>query len=273
MSPTQFTKEEPAQLIVENIGGIDHTEVSFSPGVTILVGRNATNRTSLLQALRTALGSEHASIKGDAEEGRVELSIGENTYTRTLARTDNSDSTGPTAISTGGDPYTEDAELADLFALLLETNEARRAVARSDDLRELIMRPVDTNALQAKIEQLEAEKRNLETEIDRLDSLEDRLPELEGKRTDLDDRLKQKRAALEETEADLDDADADIEETREEKAELDEKFNELSSARSAVEEARLDVESERQSIAALRGERRTRRRLGGGRRARQFTGR
>ncbi len=48
----------------------------FSPGVTILAGRNATNRTSLLQVLMAALGSERVSLKGDAEEGRVDSLAG-----------------------------------------------------------------------------------------------------------------------------------------------------------------------------------------------------
>lgn len=47
-----------AVIDVENIGGIDSTAVEFTPGVTVLAGRNATNRTSLLRALMTALGSE-----------------------------------------------------------------------------------------------------------------------------------------------------------------------------------------------------------------------
>jgi len=167
MSSAQSTEEEPVQLTVENVGGIDHTDVIFSPGVTILAGRNATNRTSLLRALMAALGSEHVSLKGDTDEGHVELEIGDSTYTRTLSRTD--DAAGSASISTGGEPYIEDAELADLFAFLLETNEARQAVAQANDLRELIMRPIDTDALQAEIDQLESEKRDLDAEIDQLD--------------------------------------------------------------------------------------------------------
>ena len=68
--------EETVQLTVDNIGGIDHADVIFSPGVTILAGRNATNRTSLLQVLMAALGSERVSLKGDAEEGRVDSLAG-----------------------------------------------------------------------------------------------------------------------------------------------------------------------------------------------------
>jgi recombinational DNA repair ATPase RecF len=40
--------ESAAELDVQNIGGIDETSVVFEPGVSVLAGRNATNRTSLL---------------------------------------------------------------------------------------------------------------------------------------------------------------------------------------------------------------------------------
>jgi hypothetical protein len=155
------TSERLAEIQVENIGGIDETTVSLSPGVTALTGRNATNRTSLLRALMGALGSDGVSLKGDADEGRVELVLGEeeeNIYTRTLAREDG-------MVVTGGEPYLEDSEAADLFAFLLENNEARQAVARGDDLREVIMRPVDTDAIQAEISQLETEKRDLDDQL------------------------------------------------------------------------------------------------------------
>ena len=64
-----------------------------------------------------ALGSERASLKADAEEGSVEFGIGDGTYTRTLTRENGT-------VRFGGDPYLEDSEVADLFAFLLENNEA-----------------------------------------------------------------------------------------------------------------------------------------------------
>jgi len=130
--------ESEAKLAVENIGGIDKTVVAFEPGVTVLSGRNATNRTSLLQAIMAALGSDRVSVKADAEGASVELSLEGETYLRTLKR-------GNGAPRTDGDPYLEDSTLADLFAFLLESNETRRAVVTGEDLREIIMRPVDTD--------------------------------------------------------------------------------------------------------------------------------
>jgi len=121
-------------LEVENVGGIEQTALTFEPGVTILTGRNATNRTSLLQAIMATLGSNRASVKGNADSASVTLEIGNETYSRQMERRAN-------GIAYEGDPYLDDPELADLFAFLLESNEARRTVALDGDLREVIMRP------------------------------------------------------------------------------------------------------------------------------------
>ena len=179
---TEQIGEEDVRVHARNIGGISQTETTFEPGVTILAGRNATNRTSLLKAIMLALGSERPSLKGDAETGEVELEIGNSTYTRTLTRNNGS-------IALGGDPYLEDAEIADLFAFLLEQNEARQAVARGDDLRELIMRPIDTDAIQAEIERLETERREIDKRLEEIDREERRLSDLEQQRQDLETRI------------------------------------------------------------------------------------
>lgn len=84
---TLKTLDKTIDVAVEKIGGIDKTSVSFSSGVTVLTGRNATNRTSLLQGLMAGLGSENVSIKGDADSAAVELTVGDDTYSRTLTRT------------------------------------------------------------------------------------------------------------------------------------------------------------------------------------------
>lgn len=236
-----------SELSVENIGGIDESEVTLAPGVTALAGRNATNRTSLLQALMAALGSDQATVKADADEGSVTLKIGDETYTRTLTRQDGT-------VTTSGDPYLDDPELADLFAFLLEFNEARRAVARGDDLRSLIMRPIDTDRIQAEIERFEAEKRRLDDQLDELESLSQRLPELEQKRSRLESRLDEKRSELADKEAEIEELDADVDETQAEKAELEEKLDELRDVRSRLEDTRFDIDSEKESLEAVREE-------------------
>ena len=148
---TEKRSQENVLIHAENIGGSDETNLEVSPGVTALTGRNATNRTSLLQATMAALGSDHVSLKGDAEKGHVELAIGNTTYTRTLTRESGT-------VTTSGEPYLDDPTVADLFAFLLGSNEARRAVARGENLRDLIMRPIDTDAIRADIKQRESER-------------------------------------------------------------------------------------------------------------------
>ncbi|SET94458.1 archaea-specific SMC-related protein [Natrinema hispanicum] len=238
---------ETGTIHAENIGGIEETTVEFSPGVTVLEGRNATNRTSFLQAVMAALGSENVSIKGDADEASVELTLGDETYTRTLSRRSGT-------IVSDGKPYLDDPMLADLFAFLLESNEARRAVAASDDLRELIMRPVDTDAIHSEIDRLVEKRRDLERELDEIDDLKGELPGLEEKRTQLTQEIEAKKAELAEKEAELQDADADVEETREEKSALEDKLDELRSKRKQLDDIRYDLETERESLEALNRE-------------------
>ncbi|WP_436906877.1 archaea-specific SMC-related protein [Halosimplex marinum] len=246
MGATDSTAK-PVDVAVENVGGIDRTEVSFSAGVTILTGRNATNRTSLLQAIMAGLGSDNVSLKGDADEGRVELTVGEETYTRTLERRNGT-------VVTGGDPYLEDAEIADLFVFLLESNEARRAVERTENLRDLIMRPVDTAAIESEIEELQADREEVEERLDDLQSLRHTLPDLEQRRQELESEIEEKRAALDEKKEQIEEADQDLGTTRDQQAELEEALESFRDARSDLEDVRHNLDSERESIDALESE-------------------
>ena len=247
MSPKQTTKS--ATLKAQNVGGIDETEVTFSPGVTVLKGENATNRTSLLRAIMAALGSDQVSVKGDADEAFVELEINGETYTRKLSR-------NGSMIQATGEPYLDGPKLADLFAFLLESNEARRAVVNKDDLRELIMRPVDTDEIQREIDRLMEERRNVEERLEELDSLKDRLPSLEERRTQLREDIEAKQEELADKEADIEERDADIEEKREEEEALEDELEELRSRRSNLEDVRYDIETERESLESMRDEKR-----------------
>lgn len=237
-----------ARLHVENVGGIDETDVSFQPGVTVLAGRNASNRTSLLQAVMAALGSDRASLKADADIGRVELELGGETYTRTLERSNG-------GVSFGGDPYSTGTAAADAFAFLLESNEARRAVARGDDLREVIMGPVDTDAVDAEIGRLADRKRELESGLDERDRLESRVRSLESELENLESQLAAKREAYEAKRIAIDEADAELEQSREREAELEEKLADLQSVRSSLETVRYRLDTQIETAERLRAER------------------
>jgi DNA repair exonuclease SbcCD ATPase subunit len=235
------------QLTARNVGGIEETSVSLVPGVNVLTGRNATNRTSFLRAIMGALGSDRVSLKADAGEGEVSLSIGGDTYTRRLTRENG-------RVVTTGDGYLDDPELADLFAFLLETNEARQAVVRDEDLREVLMRPVDTEAIRAEIESLQSERQEVAARLDELDALRQELPTLESRRSELESDVAEKREALEAKEAEIAAANAGVEESRSKQAALEERLDELTETRSELEEVRFRIESQEESLEALRNE-------------------
>ena len=241
---------EQIEVSVSNVGGIDATDVSLRPGVNVLTGRNATNRTSFLQAIMAALGSDRPSLKGDAEQGFVELTFDDDSYTRQLERQNGT-------VSFGGEPYLadEEAELADLFAFLLESNEARRAVGRGDDLRELIMRPIDTDEIQAQIQLLEAEKRDLDGRIADLEQLARDLPALEERKAALTDEVTALEEQLAAVEDELDGLDASLEESQSQNDELEATFAQLRAARKELETIEYDLETERESRRELERER------------------
>ncbi|WP_336358813.1 archaea-specific SMC-related protein [Haloarcula sp. CGMCC 1.6347] len=239
---------EVATFTVEKIGGIDETTVQVPSGVTVLRGRNATNRTSFLQAVMAAHGSEWASIKGDADQGHVELSLGEETYTRTLTRTDD-------GVAGSGLGLLTDPTVADLFAFLLEDNAARRAVERGENLREIIMRPVDVASIHRQIRAAEQRKEEIDEELDRIASLKRDLPDLERQQATLRDEIAENRDDLQRVEDRIDERDVDFQTTQQNRDELETALDELQATRSELKRVRNDIQSEQESIAALREER------------------
>lgn len=235
------------KVSVSNIGGIDERVLTFKPGVTILAGRNATNRTSFLQGIMAAFGSNRVNLKGDADEGSVELILDGETYTRRLSRVNGT-------ITYSGEPYLENTEVSDLFAFLTETNEARLAIPNGKDLRDIIMQPVDTAAIQAEISELEQKKREIDAEIEEIESLKTRVPKLKERLTQREQEVEVKQAALEEKEAELEELDKGLEETREKKNEVDEVFDELREARQKLENLQYQLETEQESLASLKAE-------------------
>ena len=231
-----------AEVAVEHIGGIDATTAELTPGITILAGRNATNRTSFLRALMVVLGSEHASLKGDADHGSVTLELDGETSTRELTRTNG-------GVAFAGDPYLEEPQLADLFAFLLESNPARRAVVRNEDLRELILRPVDVEAIEAQISQLQTEKRRIDEQLSELSEASRERESLEENRARLTNQL-------DTAEADLEDARKSLETVQQSSAEGtgSEQLDSLREKQSQLEDVTYDLETERESVASLEAE-------------------
>ncbi|MFW6458077.1 MAG: archaea-specific SMC-related protein [Halodesulfurarchaeum sp.] len=237
-----------ATVSVQNIGGIEETQITLQPGVTVLKGENATNRTSFLRAVMAALGSDHASLKADAEQGHVELSLAGETYTREYRRTD-------AGVRVSGDPYLDDPTPAEYFAFLLEGNAARRAVTIGEDLRSVIMKPVDTTAIRAEITQKQARKSNLDDELAALDELRDRRPTLKERLRSLEDEIAEKQGELKDLQETIEGTEANLSETKAAKAALEEAFEEIQSLRSERRTVEERLENERKNLNEARSER------------------
>lgn len=246
MNRSELEELQP-HIEVENIGGIEASAVDLSPGVNVLAGRNATNRTSFLRALMAAIGSDAVSLKGDADEGYVELSMGDRTYERTLTRTNGT-------VSAEGDPFLDDPILVDLFAFLLGSNDARQAVERGEDLREVLMEPVDTAEIDDEITRLQEKQAEIERDLDELDRLSERLPELERNRSSITADLEERRQELQRKRNELEAVEADLDDSRTEKTALDDALEELGEVRNELERVSGRIDGERESIAAVEDE-------------------
>lgn len=241
---SQNDSDESVSVSVQNLGGIDTCHVTFGPGVTILTGQNTTNRTSLLAAIASALGGSTGTLKGDEDTGEVTLDLANETSTRRFIRENGT-------VRIEGDPYTTDEALVDLFACLLESNPVRQTVERGDNLRELIMQPVDIEELQTQIRDIEDERREVKERLSTIERQRDRLPDLEEQRVtleeklaDIKERLTARRQEIEAHEADREEASAaqNIIETHQE---TQAEFSDVSQ----------ELETQQRSLEALRDER------------------
>jgi predicted nucleic acid-binding Zn-ribbon protein len=232
-----------AALTASNIGGIDRAQVEFSPGVTVLTGYNATNRTSLLRAVNGVLGGTEATLKSSADEGEVSLTIGDETYTRSYRRTGS-------GVATSGEPFTDSETLVDLFVSLFEDNEVRRTVARGEDLHDVVMRPVDTAAIERRIRELQTEREELKREQERVAERRNELPELEQRRGEIDERIE----AIDERIADLRATVAEFEEDAEAAEDANEIVDELDSRRQELSETEDEIELVESELSALETE-------------------
>ena len=199
---SRLDTEQPVTVYAEDIGGLSESEATLQPGVTVLRGKNATGRTSFLKGLTGVLGGSTPALKGDAEEGHVQLEWGDDIYNQDLERKNGT-------VRTSGRTVTERSDLVDFFVSLTEDNPARRAVVQDKGLRDIIMRPVDTDAIQRRIEELQGERnrigqrlRSIENELDRRTSATSRKASVENELSELDDQITELRGQLSEYDAD-----------------------------------------------------------------------
>lgn len=248
----QHPPEARVTVDIENIGGIDQRTLEFDPGVTVLIGENATNRTSMLRSIMAACGSDRAYLKADADEGHVTLNIGDTTYTRRFERRND-------GVTTDGSPLLTDAhriKAADYFAFLLADNQARLSVLDPEaDLRDIVMAPVDTGAIEEEIEQLQDELQAVTEAIDRRETLQnEKLPGLEADREELQDKLEDLEVQLAETEAELEEADEDVETSKEQQERIDLLTSDLGDAREERDRFDSRIQDEEGALTEARSE-------------------
>lgn len=237
---------DDCRVHVENLGGITDATLTIQRGISILVGRNATNRSSFLRSLAAGLGGDDAAahLKTDTDAGHVELTIGTETYTRSYERTG-------TGTRSGGTPYTDDPELVDTFVALFADSPARRAVEDGDSLREILMRPVDTAEIQARIDELKRERSELDETIQHAESRKSELPALEAERTRLEDDLSEVESEI----AELESVVESVESTEESSSETERLRSELESLRGQLQTAERRRDETEQQLEFRREER------------------
>lgn len=250
-----------ANLTVKNIGGIEEATLSLAPGVTILTGENATNRTSFLTALNGVLGGTKPTVRGKSDHGFVGLSFASNLEESQKPQFhreyDNDTTDDRVTPSVSGNAFHDDAEFVDTFITLLEDNPARRAVERGEDIRDVLMRPVDSDAIERELTEKIRERDDLEERLDEIGEQIDRGPALAEKRERLNDELDEintqidsARDVVEEYEADQDMA----EEAEDLVDELEAKRNKARTLQDEIEVLNAELDGIQKSNTELRNE-------------------
>lgn len=233
---------EDAKIDVEitNLGGIDTLSTTIFPGITVLSGENATNRTSFLEAIATGLGGSYSSVKTGASEGTVSLSFGDEFELTRSAYVDG----GSTTLN--GDGIVPNVGEVAPFAWLFMDNEVRQAIRNGeiDRLASLAMRPVDTAEIDAEKRELKRQRQKLDEDITDAEEAYAEAPAIQTEITSLEGELKQLHAEITELEKSIDDAD----EVNQQVQQLESELNDLVDEKSTLEAERESVRDEYQRI-------------------------
>lgn len=239
--------EGRVRVEIENLGGINSLTTSLPSGVTILSGQNATNRTSFLRSIAGALGGKESApvLKSDANQGEVKLEIDDSTASRTYERSNGS-------VIAKGDPLIDTPEIVDTYVSIFSTNPARIAIrGNSGNLREILMRGVDTAAIKSEIRSLKQRKQTLEDQKRDIEAAQEKLPAKEEKRQQLKNELEEVQNELSEVEQEIEDYKA----TTEEIEAAEDYLETLETRRENLRRVENRIERTQSNIASLEEER------------------
>lgn len=241
---------DSVDVTVSDIGGIDQCSVKLQRGVNILTGRNATNRTSFLRAVASCLGGDIAAAKSDTGQGEATLEIGDKSYNRELHNTDS-------GTHYTGKPYSTNKSLVELFVAILEDNPARIGVKRSGDLRDLIMRPIDMDEINRRINTLQQEKQELESERTRVQQQRRRLPQLEERQQNYSEEIEQIEAKISKLREEVSEFEADAkiaEEADQLVDKLESKRQELKRTENQIDVVTAEIDALEEELSTLQTE-------------------
>jgi len=179
-------------------------------------------------------------LKSDADTGSIELELDGTVYSREYSRQSGK-------LISEGTQFTDQGELIELFAQVLEDNPARRAVARGDDLRDLLMRPVDTAEIERQIQDRQRERIDVDERLEEINDERERLPDLEERRNGLREEIEETSEEIHDLQDTIDEYEADKEKT--ERAE--ELLDELEDVRKSLKGTERKIEDREAEIDRL----------------------
>lgn len=231
------------ELDIENVAGIRNGKARLTPGVNAVRGTNWQGKSSLLAAIRTALGTDAVLTEG-AERGHVELDMDDQTIRVDLER-ENGD------VRRRGEPFLDDERAqacANLYAFLGEDNEIRRAVRNGENLEGLLTHPLDFENIDERITELEREREQVDADLDAAERATKKLSEVEMRITELEENL----AELRDRRAEL--AAEHGENVTEHREALSDALADRQTVTSTVDRLERSVERTREKIAERREE-------------------
>jgi predicted nucleic acid-binding Zn-ribbon protein len=234
-------------LEIRNIAGIKQGETTLEDGVNVVQASNWQGKSSLVQAITTAMGTSRPLTEGEPA-GKVELHSGDEDYRIELRRENG-------RIIQEGSPYLtseRDRACADLFAFLDERNPIREAVRTNGDLKPLLTRPLDLENIDQQIRDRQQERDRLDREIEtverqanRQDTLQQRVTKLEGEL----EELREEYAAIESESEDG--GDDHSEELTEKRTELERTRRTIEQRESQIDRLEDQLEEKREALEDL----------------------
>lgn len=234
---------------IEHIAGIKRGTATLEPGVNAVQGSNWQGKSSLLAAVKTAMGTATPLTNGEAY-GRVELTTADETIVTELVRKNG-------RVVREGECYLtaeRDRVCAELFAFLDEDNAIRRAVRNGENLEELFVRPLDFENIDEQITEYRHDLDRVERELERVQNATTKLPSVQERVTQLESDIESLRTERDDLER-ADEADSDIATKRAElsdvRAERDQVQDRVARLEDTVERTRERLQDKRDALEAL----------------------